>query len=259
MNQHIYNVWRSKQAAKQDIAAMFLPTLGVTALFLLPAALIFAVFALVCGTDMDAIRQLSDRQLLTCLGVYLLAQLLIVQPLYYGLMQFYALLRGGVRPSMCAVMLCLASFDQYARALRLSLSILLFAVLWAIPLAVACGAGCALYAVVLPNGFGMFLCIEIILLALTAYIAKIMQYHCAYSLMIERPDLSCWKAVRLCADTFRGHNRAMFRLTASFLLWFLVTIWFGGVPLIFVCPYFLLSVFHLFDRVRGIRIKIVED
>ena len=259
-NQQANRVFSSKQAAKKDIAGMLWPTLGATALFLLPMALISAALAAACGgVDMEAVSKLTDKQVATYLAAYFLAHLFLVQPLYCGLTQFYALQRAGVRPSVSTVTVCLSSFREYVRSLQLALVIWLFTVLWSIPLAIACGAGFALYTFLLPNGFGMFLCIEIVLLSLIAYISKMMQYHCAYALVMEQPDMGCWEAVRLAARKFRGHSGEMFRLTASFTLWFLMTVLIGGILLIIVFPYFLLSVYHLFDRVRGVQIKVVQQ
>ncbi len=256
--QHAENVYGSKLDAKKDIAAMLWPTLGATALYLLPVVLISAALVAVCGgTDTEAISKLSDQQLMTYLGVYLLAHFFIVQPLYYGLTQFYALQRAGARPSVSTVTMCLTSFRLYFRALRLTLVILLFSVLWAIPLAIVCGAGFALYYYVLPGGFGWFVCIEIIIIAMIAYLSAVMRYHCAYALITEQPELGCWAAVRQTARKFRGHNGEMLSLMVSFMLWYILTVMIGGLLLIILCPYVLLSVYHLFDRIRGVQIKVM--
>ncbi|MDO5784463.1 MAG: DUF975 family protein [Eubacteriales bacterium] len=257
--QHAENVFGSKLAAKKDIAAMLWPTLGATVLFLLPIVLISAALTAACGgASVEAVSKLSARQMLTYLGVYVLAHFFIVQPLYYGLTQFYALQRAGARPSVSTVTMCLSSFRLYFRSLRLALVILLFSVLWTIPLVIACSAGFALYRYVLPNGFGWFVCLEIVIVALVAYLCMVMRYHCAYALMTEQPDLGCWEAVCLAARKFRGHNREMFSLTVSFMFWFIMTALIGGLLLVIVCPYFLLSVYHLFDRIRCVQIKIVR-
>lgn len=258
--QHAENVIGSKQAAKQDIAAMLWSTLGATGLFLLPMALISVALATACGgASMEAVSKLSAGQLWTYLSIYVLAHFLIVQPLYYGLTQFYALQRAGAHPSVITVTMCLTSLWLYLRSLRLTLVIALFSMLWAIPLVIVCGAGFALHWYVLPGGLGWFLCIEIMIVALVGYVCMVMRYHCAYALLVEQPKLGCWAAVRLAARKFRGHNREMFSLTVSFMVWYILTAIVGGLLLLILCPYFLLSVYHLFDRIRGVQIKVVRQ
>ena len=93
--QHADNVFGSKLAAKQDIAASLWPTLGATLLYLVPGMLLSLVFRTACFDAEGALRELSDVRLLAYAGAYLLATLLIDKPLYFGLTQFYALRRAG--------------------------------------------------------------------------------------------------------------------------------------------------------------------
>lgn len=248
----------SKQAAKKDIAALLWPTLGATGLFLLPIVLLSAALLAACGgASLEALSELSARQIWTYIAIYLLANFLIVQPLYYGLTQFYALQRAGGRTSAFNVTVCLTSFQLYFRSLRMALVVGLFSVLWLIPFGMLCGAGVALYRYILPNNLGWFLCIEIIIVAMVGYVCMVMRYHCAYALLVEQPKLGSWAAVRQAVDKFHGHNREMFSLVASFMIWYLLTVMFGSLLLLVLCPYFLLSVYHLFDRIRGVELKVV--
>lgn len=255
--QHADNVFGSKLAAKQDIAAMLWPTLGATLLYFIPVILLSTALNAVCGgLDQNILDSLTYEQLLIYLGVYLLAQLLIVKPLYYGLTQFYALRRAGARPSVSTVTMCLASARMYGRSICLALTIALFSLLWAVPLVGACGVGVLVYGLI-PNGFGYFLCFEIMVFAVVVYACMVLRYHCAYALLTEQPKLGCWRAVRMSAKKFRGHKRELVSLIVSFFLWFLLAALTGGLLMIVLCPYFLLSVYHLFDRVRGVQIKVV--
>ncbi|WP_394272602.1 DUF975 family protein [Butyricicoccus sp.] len=254
--QHADNVFGSKLAARQDIAASLWPTLGATLLYLVPGILLSLVFRTACFDAEGALRELSDVRLLAYAGAYLLATLLIDKPLYFGLTQFYALRRAGAYPTASMVTMCLGSAKLYAKSIRLTLVLALFSALWALPLAaVAYGA---VYAVslLLPNTFGWFVSWELVIVAVLVYACMVVRYQCAYTLLAERKDLGCWRAVRMSAETFRGHKREVFSLLLSFCFWFLLTLLLGGIPMIYVYPYFLLSVYHLFDRIRGVQIRV---
>ncbi|MCI6926754.1 DUF975 family protein [Butyricicoccus porcorum] len=254
--QHADNVFGSKLAAKQDIAASLWPILGATLLYLIPGVLLSLVLRTACFDADGALRELSDMRLLAYAGAYLLATLLIDKPLYFGLTQFYALRRAGAHPAAGMVTMCLGSGRLYAKSIRLTLVLALFSALWAVPLAaVAYGA---VYAVslVLPNSLGLFLSWEIVIVAVFLYACMVVRYQCAYTLLAERKDLGCWRAVRMAAETFRGHKREVLSLLLSFCFWFLLTLMLGGIPMIYVYPYFMLSVYHLFDRIRGVQIRV---
>lgn len=254
--QHAENVFGSKIEAKQDIAAMLWPTIGATALYLLPMGLLSAALAAVCGgVDTGEISKIPMERLLIYVGIYLLAHLFIIQPLYYGLTQFYALRRAGARPAVSTVTIALSSLRLYCRSIRLSLTIILFSVLWAIPAAGVCVISLLGYQYVIPNNFGWFLCIEVMLVTAAGYACMVLRYHCAYALITEQPMIGCWKAVRLAAQKFRGHKSELFSLIISFIFLFMIAVLFSGIILIILCPYFLLSLYHLFDRVRGVQIQ----
>lgn len=250
------HVLGSKLAARQDIAAMPMATLGATVLYFLPAALLSVALSAACGAfDEQLMQRLTDRQLLAYLGLYLLADLLITQPLYFGLTQFYALRRAGARPSLATVTMCFSSLRLYAMSIRMALTIALFILLWSLPAMGLCAAAYALYQAV-SGGIGWFLFYECVIVAGILLFGMISRYHCAYALLIEQPQLGCWKAVRLAAEKFRGHKREVFRLVLSFFLWFLLAMLTSGILLVVIYPYYLLSLFHLFDRVRGVEIRV---
>ncbi|MDO4286610.1 MAG: DUF975 family protein [Eubacteriales bacterium] len=257
--QHAINVVGSKLAAKQDLIEMLWPTLGATLLFFAPYFLLSTAMRLACyGTGTELLDGLTQTQLLKYLAVYAAANLLLVQPLYYGVMQFYALRRAGGHPPITMVTMCLSSWRLYLKSIRMALVLLLFSVLWLIPAAVVSIAAYALYVYVLTTSFGKFLFLEIVILSAAAYISMILQYHCGYALMMEQPGLGCWKAVRTAAKKFRGHQGEVFSLLVSFFFWIVLTIVLGGFLIVVLCPYFMLALFHLFDRIRGVRIKLAE-
>lgn len=258
-NQTAENVFNSKLAARKDMAEMLWPTLGATLLYFLPLALLSVAFSAVSGAfDESIAKSLTNVRLLQYLGIYLLAELLITQPIYFGLTQFYALRRAGARPSMSMVTICFSSLRLYGKAILMTLTIAVFTVLWSIPAAAVCAAGYGIY-LLLPNTLGWFLFYELAILAVIFVAGMISRYHCAYALLIEQPELSCWKAVRLAAQQFSGHKREVFSLLLSFFLWFLLSVLTSGILMIIVCPYYLLSLFHLFDRVRGVQIKVEQQ
>ena len=47
-----------------------------------------------------------------------------------------------------------------------------------------------------------------------------------------------------------------FSLLVSFSFWLVVSVLMGGVPMLVVLPYLLLALYHLFDRVRGVEIRV---
>ncbi len=259
MANHAEHVLGSKAAAKRDIATMPLATLGATVLYFLPEWLLSAGLAAVCGAFNEEIwESLTYAQLLTYIAIYLVANLLIVQPLYFGLTQFYALRRGGARPSVVTVTVCFVSIRVYLRSIRLALTIFLFTLLWCIPAFAICAAAYGLLQLV-QGAVGLLLFYELVILAVILLICMVSRYHCAYALAIEKPELSCWQAVRSVAKTFRGHKRELYSLVVSFIPWFLLTVFVGGLLLVVVCPYYLLALFHLFDIVRGVQIRIGTD
>lgn len=256
MDNRANNVFDSKMAAKQDIAAMLLPTLGATILYFLPVVLLSIGFSAVCGTfDPTVLENLTAVQVLLYTGIYLLAKLLITQPLYYGLTQFYALRRGGARPSVTTVTMCFSSIQLYGVAIRMTLIIALFTLLWSIPAIGLCAAAYGIYHF-LPGTMGWFVAYELLIVTGLLFLCTISRYHCAYALLIEQPSLGCWKAVRKAAQQFRGHKRDVLSLILSFFHWFFLAVLTNGFLLILVYPYYLLSLYHLFDRIRGVKIKV---
>ena len=116
-------------------------------------------------------------------------------------------------PAVMAAAL-LAGIEQAALAMLVvvALVLALFSALWAVPLAaVAYGA---VYAVslVLPNSLGLFLSWEIVIVAVFLYACMVVRYQCAYTLLAERKDLGCWRAVRMAAETFRAFAERMYPL-----------------------------------------------
>ena len=97
---------------------------------------------------------------------------------------------------------------------------------------------------------------ELVIVASIWYAAMLLPYQCGYSLMAERQNMSCWRAVRTAANSCRGHRTEFFYLMLSFLFWMILSLVFGGLLLIVVCPYFLLALYHLFDRIRGVEIRV---
>lgn len=256
--QRLSNVYGSKAAAKQDLMQMLLPTLGAAFLFLAPAFLISVALQIVCvDTSSMQIRDtLTYAQLAEALAVYAAAQLFITMPLYYGMTQFCAWRRAGARVQASVILLCFTSIRLYIRSIWMALIQLLHAILWLIPYLGICLAGAALYQYALPNATGYLIFAEIVIVASIWYAAMLLPYQCGYSLMAERQNMSCWRAVRTAAKSCRGHRTEFFYLMLSFLFWMILSVIFGGLLLIVVCPYFLLALYHLFDRVRGVEIRV---
>lgn len=255
MRQSVDNVSASKEEARRDLSSALLPTVGASALYLLPGLLLAQIAQLLVLRAVGTQQQLPPGQLAACVGLYLLARLLIEQPLYFGLTQYCALLRAGARPRASLVTLCLGEGRLYAASLRLSLLVALFSLLWAVPIAATAGGAVYALSLVLTGRFGLYLSAGIVLTALLVYACAVARYHCAYALLAERRELGCWRAVRLAARSFRGHGHELFRLTAGFFSWFLLAMLLGTLLLLYVCPYYVLSLYHLFDRARGVRIQ----
>lgn len=153
-------------------------------------------------------------------------------------------------------MLCFTSIRLYVRSIWMALIQLLYAILWLVPCAAICLAGAALYQYVLPTTTGYLIFMELVIVASIWYAAMLLPYQCGYSLMAERQNMSCWRAVRTAANSCRGHRTEFFYLMLSFLFWMILSLVFGGLLLIVVCPYFLLALYHLFDRIRGVEIRV---
>lgn len=256
--QRLSNVYGSKAAAKQDLMQMLLPTLGAAFLFLAPAFLISVALQIVCvdTSSMQIRATLTYAQLAEALAAYAAAQLFITMPLYYGMTQFCAWRRAGARVQASVILLCFTSIRLYIRSIWMALIQLLHAILWPIPYLGICLAGAALYQYALPNSTGYLIFAEIVIVASIWYAAMLLPYQCGYSLMAERQNMSCWRAVRTAAKSCRGHRTEFFYLMLSFLFWLILSVVFGGLLLIVVCPYFLLALYHLFDRVRGVEIRV---
>ncbi len=256
--QRLNNVYGSKVAARQDLMQMLLPTLGAAFLFLAPAFLISVALRIVCfdPSSMEIRAALTYGQLAEALAAYGAAQLFITMPLYYGMTQFCAWRRAGARVQASVILLCFTSIRLYVRSIWMALIQLLYAVLWLIPCAAICLAGAALYQYVLPTTTGYLIFMELVIVASIWYAAMLLPYQCGDSLMAERQNMSCWRAVRTAAKSCRGHRFEFFYLMLSFLFWMILSVVFGGLLLIVVCPYFLLALYHLFDRIRGVEIRV---
>lgn len=259
-HQHAQHVLGSKLAAKKDLMEMFWPILGATLLFFVPYVLLTEAFGLACyGTGLELRQDLTYTQLLSYLLTFEIANLLLIQPLYFGLTQFYALRRAGGYPRLSTVTMCLASPRLYWKSVRMALLLLLFTVLWLIPAGLLCIAGYVVFVSLLSTRFGWFLFIEVIIITVVWYASVLMQYHCGYALLAEQPSLGCWKAVHLAVKKFKGHRKKVFSLLVSFGFWLMISILLGGAPLMFVLPYLMLALYHLFDRIRGVEIRVVSE
>ena len=256
MQNHAKNVFDSKIAAKQDLMTMLLPTLGATALYLIPLTLLSLAAVLYLGTDVETVLSHSAKEYLLCGIGFFLVYLFALKPIYFGLTQFYAVRRVGMHPSAMMPTMCLSSWALYWKSVAMTCSILVHCIAWAIPIGGIVLAVGALQQMLLPNQIGAFLVFEIGFLAGCWYLCMVLRYQCAYVLFIEKPKLTCWQCVREAADAFRGQKRALISLLGSFMLWFLLMFLLGDVVLLFLYPYLLLTLFHLFDRVRGVKIVV---
>lgn len=259
-HQHAQHVLGSKLAAKKDLMEMLWPVLGATLLFFIPYVLLSEALGLACyGTGMQLREDLTQAQLLSYVLTFEIANLLLVQPLYFGLTQFYALRRAGGRPRLSMVTMCLASPKLYWKSVRLALLLLLFAMLWMIPTGLICAVGYVAFVSIVSTRFGWFLFIEVVIVAVAWYASVMLQYHCSYALLAEQPKLGCWKAVRMAVGKFKGHRMEAFSLLISFSFWLVMSALLGGVPLLVVLPYLLLALYHLFDRIRGVEIRVATE
>lgn len=257
--QHARNVFGSKIAAKRDLLDMLWPTLGATLLFFVPYFLLSEALGLACyGTGTELRKGLTNEQVLSYLLSFEVANLLLIQPLYFGLTQFYAIRRAGGYPRISMVTMCLESPKLYWKSVRMALIILLFSTLWAIPAGLVCLAGYIVYLYILPTNIGWFLFLELAIITGAVYVSILLQYHCGYALLAEQPKMGCWQAVRTAVKTCKGHTKEIFSLLTSFCFWIVITIILNGVPMIAVCPYLILALYHLFDRIRGVQIKLAE-
>lgn len=255
-HQQVNHVLDSKMAAKQDMISLLWPTMGATLLYLVPVILTSAIFSLkMGGGDLEKMAELSVDQIALYMGIYMLAQIFIIAPLYFGLTQFYALRRAGATPSASMVTMCLSSLKLYAKSIRMYLSIGVHSVLWVIPLSVAIALASVVIEIILPNTFGYFILFELIVVGCIVYACLVARYQCAYALVMEDTKLGCWQAVRKAAKLFKNHKRDMLSLICSFFLWFILVMFAGEWLMLYVCPYFVLSLYHLFDRVRGVQVK----
>ena len=75
---------------------------------------------------------------------------------------------------------------------------------------VAAVYGAALYQYVLPTTTGYLIFMELVIVASIWYAAMLLPYQCGYSLMAERQNMSCWRAVRTAAKSCRGHRFEFF-------------------------------------------------
>lgn len=259
-HQHAQHVLGSKMAAKKDLMEMLGPVLGATLLLFIPYFLLSEALTLACfGTGMELRPDLTPEQLLSYLLTFEIANLLLVQPLYFGLTQFYALRRAGGHPRLSTVTMCLASPKLYLKSVHMALLMLLFAVIWMIPTGLLCAAGYVVFVSVVGTRFGWFLFLEVVIIAVAWYASVMLQYHCGYALLTEQPALGCWKAVRMAVRKFKRHRMEAFSLLVSFSFWLVLSILLSGIPLVIVLPYLLLALYHLFDRIRGVEIRVAEE
>lgn len=237
----------SKLSAKQDLSGKMLKTCGAVMLYAIPMVLL----SVLCGAglgirSMAEIRSLDAMHLLTCTALYLAARLLILEPLLYGMLRWLAIRSDGLDCPLWEVTVCFGTVTDYFRA---GLCMILYKVIWGIAAMVPVIAASILYGWI-ANAVTGILFYEVVILTATAYMAMVLRYYGAYLLLSESNTLGVWNAFRQSAQVFRGHSRTVIFLLISFAAWLVLVLLTDGFAAVYVYPYIVLSVFHLFRTLR---------
>lgn len=239
--------FESRMKGKLTLHTKLFGTFGAVLLHLIPAVLLSLIFS-------TMLRKISEgtvtwSRIGMVLAAYEMAQMLIVQPLLYGFLHWMALRSKQEECRLTDVLVCFGSGGEYRRAVWAGVCLLLHQLLWAIPLAVAMIGLGMLYGAY-PNHITGILFYQVIVLAILVIIAVTMQYYSAYVLMTEQQSLGVWRAFRQAAAIWKGHHKALALLMIGFGFWFLMMLLTNGLAYLYVCPYMILSVFHLFHTIR---------
>lgn len=210
--QRLNNVYGSKVAARQDLMQMLLPTLGVAFLFLAPAFLISVALRIVCfdPSSMEDRAALTYGQLAEALG---------------GVWRGASCLSSMPRIRHDAV-LCMAARGRAGAGVRDFAVLYVHTAVRAVDLDGADSAAvrgfvadsmrgnlsggrgavsvCPAHNDGLFDFYGACHCCEHLVCGDAAAV------QCGYSLMAERQNMSCWRAVRTAAKSCRGHPGSSF-------------------------------------------------
>ncbi|MGN1030247.1 MAG: hypothetical protein ACI4PQ_01450, partial [Butyricicoccaceae bacterium] len=190
-----------KNAARLEIQRGGLwKCIGATAMMVIPEMLMSIALSVKAQPVMQLLNQASESEnadldqmmsysaeLYGYLGVYLLASLLILAPLFLGMMRYCACRAHGQAGEFSDMVVCFTGFKRYLRAIRTTLCIVLFAVLWGVPVLGGITALCVVLSLLLGTSEGgMVFCIlltfVLAFLATIFVVARVYRYLPAFIL-----------------------------------------------------------------------------
>lgn len=254
-----------KKRAKDNIHRGFWSAMLAVILVVIPSLLISFIYQLqmdqftpLMQDDSLAITQIYTvlRGVYTSLGLYLLASILILQPLKFGLKHFMVARARGQYESVGIVLCCWASIRKYITAVKLALCIMLRSLGWFILLGIAVSVLTVAAAAVPASAF---ICVPLMLVVIIYVALKVRRYDGAYICMINVPDGSVWRATGACATIFDGYLWELFCFDFSFLLWYVFGFITLGIGLIYVQAYHETAFVNYFDARTSERAKQLQQ
>lgn len=242
-----------KKKAKDNIRRGFWSAMLAVILVIIPTLLISYIYQIqmdqftpLLENDSLEITQMYTllRGVYQILGLYVLADVLILEPLKFGLKHYMVARARGEYGSIGLVMCCFASIKKYITAVKLALCIMIRSLGWFVLLGISISA-----LTVAVSAVPMSVVIAVpLMIAVVLYVAlKIRRYDGAYICMINVPDGSVWRATNACATIFNGYLWELLFFDLSFLLWYLFGFVTLGIGLIYVVAYHETAFINYFD------------
>lgn len=262
-----------KSAARLEIQRGGLwKCIGAIALMAIPETLLSVAVNIKMNPAMELLNQMAldetvdlsqyMEQMVTVyayLGIFVLVSLLILSPLQFGALHFCMARAHGQQGEMGDVVIGFSRLKKYLTAIKTDLCIVLFTLLWGVPLiGGATALSIALAELVFRttqslNAFmGMMLLAVVLIIAAAIVVsARVMRYSAAYILLIEDENMGSWRAVRESTRLFRKRTWELFVFQMSFLGWELLSEMTMGLFGLYVFPYNNIAFIHYVDALRA--------
>lgn len=231
-----------KEKAKSAIQLAFWPSMLAVVIYLLPSVFATAAFQIamqpvLSNQQMDQMEALYSY--IPSAGLLSLVQIFIFSPLLMGLYTFFTKrvrqLDGAPAPAITDMFSYFESLSAYLLSVRLTLVLMVYAVLWSLLFIPAIFVGVILLVLLGPIGMLLYL---IGLIPLSIFItAKLRSYDGAYILLAEHPEMGAMAAAAESAQIFKGRLWELFVFDLSFILWSIASVLSLGVVGVYYTAY----------------------
>ena len=242
-----------KRQARENIQRRKWSAMLAVLLVVIPALLLTSIYQIEMGQFTPLLQndslEMSKmytalRGVYKVLGLYLLASILVLEPLKFGMKHYMVARARGQYENVGIVMCCFSSIRKYITAVTIGLSIFVRSIGWYILLSIAVGV---LLTASIAVPVSAVVCMPLMIVVTIHVALKIRRYDGAYICMINVPDGSAWRATGACAAIFDGHLWELFCFDLSFILWYLFGIVTLGIGMLYTEAYHETAFVNYFD------------